>query len=133
MQRTLTLNSSALQLVEAGSKSFVIGGSYKIANFNQVLKIKSKQQNINNDLTLSLNIKMSDNSSIMRKIDTQTATATNGTRSWNISFTGDYVVSKRITMGAFFDMQTNTPLVSNNSYPTRNSTYGLKINLSLVK
>jgi hypothetical protein len=42
-------------------------------------------------------------------------------------------VSKRIKMGAFFDMQTNTPLVSNNAYPTRNSNYGLKIEMSLVK
>lgn len=133
MQRTLTLNSSAAQLVDANSKSFVVGGSYKIANFNQVLKIKSKQQNVNNDLTLNMNVKMSDNTSIIRKIDTNTAQATNGTRSWSFNFTANYVVSKRITMGAFFDMQTNTPLVSNNAYPTRNSNYGLTINMSLVK
>ena len=132
-QRTLTLNPSAAQLVEGNSKSFVVGGSYKIANFNQVLKIKSKQQNINNDLTINFNVKMSDNTSIIRKIDTNTAQATNGTRTWGINFTADYVVSKRIKMGAFFDMQTNTPLVSNNAYPTRNSNYGLKIEMSLVK
>ena len=133
MQRTLTLNSAAAQLVEASSKSFVVGGSYKIANFNQVLKIKSKQQNVNNDLTINLNVKMSDNTSIIRKIDTNTAQPTNGTRTWSINCTANYVVSKRITMGAFFDMQTNTPMVSTNSYPTRNSNYGLTINLSLVK
>ena len=133
LQRTLTLNTSASQLVEASSKSFVIGGSYKIANFNQVLKIKSKQQNVNNDLTLNLNVKMQDNTSIIRKIDSNTAQPTTGTRSWSINCTANYVVSKRITMGAFFDMQTNTPLVSNNSYPTRNSNYGLTINMSLVK
>ena len=133
LQRTLTLNSSAAQLVEANSKSFVVGGSYKIANFNQVLKIKSKQQNVNNDLTLNLNIKMSDQTSIIRKIDANTAQATNGARTWSVNFTANYVVSKRITMGAFFDLQTNTPLVSNNSYPTRNSNYGLTINMSLVK
>ena len=133
MQRSLTLNSSAAQLVEASSKSFVVGGSYKIANFNHVLKIKSKQQNVNNDLTLNLNVKMSDNTSIIRKIDSNTAQATNGTRTWNINFTANYVVSKLITMGAFFDMQTNTPLVSTNAYPTRNSNYGLTITMALAK
>ena len=51
-QRTLTLNPSAGQLVEALSRSFTLGGSYKIANFNQVLKLKTKQQNVNNDLPL---------------------------------------------------------------------------------
>ena len=133
MQRTLTLNPSAAQLVEGGSKSFVVGAAYKIANFNQVLKIKSQQQNVNNDLTINFNVKMSDNTSIIRKIDTNTAQATNGTRTWGVNFTADYVVSKRIKMGAFFDLQTNTPLVSNNAYPTRNSNYGLKIEMSLVK
>ncbi len=132
-QRTLTLNSSAAQLVEASSKSFTLGGSYKIANFNQVLKLKSKQQNVNNDLTFNLNVKMSSNMALIRKIDTNTAQPTSGTRTWGVNFTANYVVSKRITMGAFFDYQSNTPLVSNSSYPTTNSNYGLTINMSLVK
>jgi cell surface protein SprA len=132
-QRTLTLNSSAGQLVEANSKSFQLGGSYKIANFNQVLKIKTKQQNVNNDLTFNLNVKMSSNTSLIRKFENNTAQATNGTRTWNVSFTMDYVVSKRIKMGAYFDYQNNMPLVSTTSYPTTSSNYGLKIEMSLVK
>ena len=132
-QRTLTLNSSAGQLVEASAKSFTLGGSYKIANFNQVLKLKTKQQNVNNDLTFNLNVKMSSNSSLIRKIESNTAQATNGTRTWAVNFTANYVVSKRITMGAYFDYQSNMPLVSTTSYPTTNSNYGLSINMSLVK
>ena len=133
-QRTLTLNSSAGQLVEATSKSFSLGGSYKIANFNQVLKIKTKQQNVNNDLTLNLNVKMSNNASLIRKIDLNTpAQPTNGTRTWSMNFTANYVVSKRITMGAYFDYQSSNPLVSTNSYPTTSSNYGLSITMSLVK
>jgi len=132
-QRTLTLNSSAGQLVEASSRSFTLGGSYKIANFNKVLKIKSKQQNVNNDLTFNLNVKMSSNTALIRKIDLNTAQATSGTRTWSVNFTANYVVSKRITMGAYFDYQTNTPLVSTSAYPTTNSNYGLTINMSLVK
>ena len=136
-QRTLTLNSSARQLVEASSSAFTIGGSYKIANFNQVLKIKNKQQNVNNDLTFNLNVKMSNNTSLIRKFENDnaqpTAQPTNGTRVWNVNFTANYVVSKRITMGAYFDYQSNMPLVSTTSYPTTSSNYGLSINMSLVK
>ena len=132
-QRTLTLNSSAGQLVEAVSSGFTLGGSYKIANFNQVLKIKTKQQNVNNDLTFNLNVKMSSNTSLIRKIENNTAQATNGTRTWSANFTANYVVSKRITMGAYFEYQSNMPLVSTTSYPTTNSNYGLSINMSLVK
>lgn len=50
-----------------------------------------------------------------------------------MNFTANYVVSKRITMGAYFDYQSNTPLVSTTSYPTTNTNYGLSINMSLVK
>ena len=132
-QRNLTLNSSAGQLVEASSKSFSLGGSYKIANFNQVLKLKTKQQNVNNDLTFNLNVKMSSNTALIRKFENNTAQPTNGTRTWSVNFTANYVVSKRITMGAYFDYQANTPLVSANSYPTTSSNYGLTINMSLVK
>ena len=150
-QRTLTLNSSAGQLVEAASKSFALGSSYKIANFNQVLKIKSKQQNINNDLTLSLNVKMSSNAALIRKfgygmnengesidatsdeISAAKAQPTSGTRTWSVNFIANYVMSKRVTIGAFFDYQSNFPLVSTSSYPTTSTNYGLSINLSLVK
>ena len=132
-QRTLTLNTSAGQLVEATSKSFSLGGSYKIANFNKVLKLKTQQQNVNNDLTFNLNVKMSSNTALIRKIESNTAQATSGTRTWNVNFTANYVVSKRITMGAYFDYNNNMPLVSTTAYPTTNCNYGLSINMSLVK
>jgi len=131
--RTLTLNSSAGQVVEANTSSFSLGASYKIANFNRILKIKSKQTNVNNDLTLNLNMQMSNNTALIRKYESNTAQATSGTRTWSINFTANYVVSKRITMGAYFDYQTNTPLVSTTAYPTTNSNYGLSINMSLAK
>lgn len=144
-QRTLTLNSAAGQLVEASSVAFVLGGSYKIANFNQVLKLKTKQQNVNNDLTFNLNVKMASNTALSRKFDftrtqedsSQPLTSTqpsSGTRTWSINFTANYVVSKRITVGAYYDYQANVPLVNaNNASPTTNSNYGLSLNLSLVK
>ena len=132
-KRKLTLNSSAGQLVEAASSGFTFTGSYKIANFNQVLKIKTKQQNVNNDLTLSLNIKMASNTSLIRKFETNTAQPTTGTRTWSSSFTANYVISKRISMGAFFEYSSNMPLVSTTSYPTTSSNYGLQITMSLVK
>ena len=98
-----------------------------------MLKLKTKQQNVNNDLTLNLNVKMTSNVSLIRKIESNTAQATNGTRTWGVNFTANYVVSKRITLGAYFDYQSNMPLVSTSSYPTTNSNYGLSINMSLVK
>ena len=131
--RTLTLNCAAGQIVEASNRQFVLGAGYKIANFNSVLKLKTKQQGVSNDLTLNLNVQWSNNTALIRKIEDRSAQATSGTKTLSINFTANYVLSKRITLGAFFDHQINTPLVSASAYPTTNSNYGLSINMSLVK
>ena len=131
--RTLTLNSSAGQVVEALSKSLVIGGGYKIANFNSILKIGGQQQGVSNDLTMNLDFTLSNNSALIRKIESNITQATSGTRTLSINFTANYVLSKRITLGAYFDHQVNTPLVSSSAYPTTNSSYGISVNLSLAK
>ena len=131
--RTLTLNSSAGQLVEANSKSFVIGGSYKIANFNSILKIGGQQQGVNHDMTINADFSLSNNNALIRKIESNTAQATSGTRTISINLTADYVLSKRLTVGAYFDHQINTPLVSSTAYPTTNTNFGISINLSLTR
>ena len=131
--RTLTLNSSAGQLVEALSKSFVIGGGYKIANFNTFLKMRGSQQGVSNDLTMNLDFSLTNSSALIRKIESNLTQATSGSRTLSINFTANYILSKRITVGAYFDHQVNTPLVSSTAYPTTNSSYGISVNLSLTK
>ncbi len=131
--RTLSLNSSAGQVVESNSKSLVIGAGYKIANFNSVLKIRSRQSTVSNDLTLNFNFQLSNNNALIRRIENNSAQATSGTRTTSINFTANYVMSRRVTLGAYFDYQVNTPLVSSSSYPTTNANYGLSVNMSLAK
>ena len=131
--RTLTLNSDAGQVVEANTKSLVFGAGYKFVNFNSFLKIKGSQKGISNDLTLNLECNLSNNNALIRKIDTQITQATSGSKTLSINFTANYILSKRITLGAYFDHQVNTPLVSSSAYPTTNSSYGLSINMSLAK
>ncbi|MDE7412186.1 MAG: cell surface protein SprA [Muribaculaceae bacterium] len=131
--RTLNLNSSAGQIVETTSKQFQVGAGYKIANFNKILKIGGKQGGVSNDLSLNLDLSFANNQSLIRKIETAYTQATQGTQTFSINFMASYVLSKRITLNAFFDHQTNTPLVSNSSYPTSNSNYGISVNVSLAR
>lgn len=131
--RTLSLNVSVGQLVEGISRTFVVGAGYKIANFSSVLKLKRKQQGVSNDLTLNFDFSLANNTALIRKIDANTTQATSGTRTLGINFTANYVMSKRVTLGAYFDHQVNTPLVSSTAYPTTNSNYGLSVNVSLAK
>ncbi|MCH5237280.1 MAG: cell surface protein SprA, partial [Muribaculaceae bacterium] len=131
--RTLNLNSSAGQVVETTSRQITIGAGWKIAEFNKILKIGSKQAGISNDLSLNLDFSLSNNQALIRRIETAYTQATQGTQTLSINFMASYQLSKKITLSAFFDHQVNKPLVSNSAYPTSNSNYGVAINISLAR
>jgi cell surface protein SprA len=80
-----------------------------------------------------LDFSLSNNQSLIRKIENAYTQATQGTRTFSINFMASYILSKRVTLSAYFDHQVNTPLVSNSSYPTSNSNYGISINMSLAR
>lgn len=121
--RTLNLNSQAGQIVETGSRQITIGAGYKLANFNKIIKIGSRQGGVSNDLSLDLDLNFASNSSLIRKIETAYTQATQGTKSFSINFMASYVLSRRITLAAYFDHQVNTPLVSSSAFPTSNSNF----------
>lgn len=131
--RVLTLNSSAGQIVEATTTDITVGLSYKIANFNKIIKIGSTQTGINNDLDITADFSFRNTMSLIRRIDENYTQATTGTRTLAVKATANYVLSRRITLGVYFDHQVNTPLVSSSAYPVTNSNYGISIQLSLVK
>lgn len=131
--RTLTLNTSAGQIVEANQRGMVIGLGYKIVGFNTVLKMKGSGRGISNDLSLNADVNFSETQALIRRIETAYTQATSGTRSVTLNFTASYVMSRRLTLGAFFDHQVNTPIVSSTSYPTTNTSFGFNINLSLAR
>ena len=131
--RTLTLNTAAGQLVEACQRAITVGAGYKIAKFNTVLKMKGSQKGVSNDLTLNADFSFQNNQTLIRKMQEGTNQATAGTQSMAINFTASYVLSKRLTLSAYFDHQINKPLISSSAYPTTNSNYGISVNLSLAQ
>ena len=132
-QRTLTLNTSAGQVVEATSRGLTIGAGYKIIGFNSVLKMRGSQSGVSNDLTLKADFSLQNTQALIRRIETNYTQATSGTRTFTINFNASYILSKKLTLAAYFDHQVNTPLVSNAAYPTTNSSYGISLNLNLSR
>ncbi|MDE6287159.1 MAG: cell surface protein SprA, partial [Muribaculaceae bacterium] len=132
-QRTLTLNSSAGQVVEATTRGFKFSAGYKIVGFNTVLKMKGSQQGVSNDLTLNAEVGIQQNQALIRRIENSYTQPTSGTNSFNINFTASYILSKRVTVSAYFDHQANSPIVTTSAYPTTNTSYGLSLNLSLAR
>lgn len=131
--RTLTLNTSAGQIVEATQKGITAGFGYKIIGFNSVLKLKGSQQGISHDLTLNGDFSYAQNQALIRRIESNYTQATSGTRTININITANYILSRKMTVGAYFEHQINTPIVSSNAYPTTNTAFGLSFNLSLAR
>jgi cell surface protein SprA len=131
--RTLTLNSSAGQLVEANQRSITIGAGYKIVNFLSVIKVRGKQNGVSNDLDLNADFKFSRSQALIRRIESNYTQATSGTQNLNINVTAKYGLSRRIQLGMFFEHQVNTPLVSNSAFPTSNTAWGITMNLSLAR
>ena len=131
--RTLTLNSDAGQLVEAQTRNITVGAGCKFVGFNTVLKMKGSGRGISNDLTVNADFSLAQSHALIRRIESNYAQATSGTRSISVNVTAQYIMSRRVTLGAFFDHQINTPLISSSAFPTTNSSYGLTFNLNLAR
>lgn len=156
--RVLSLSMTSVQINEALSKDFVIGMGYKISNFNLFggntsRKIKKAQSNkgnakqkdqkqtatstnrggVNHDLNLRLDLSFRKQASITRDIATVTSAASNGNSAFKMSFMADYTLSRLLTLSAYYDRQTNTPLLSSSSYPTTTQDFGLSLKLSLTR
>lgn len=132
-QRTLTLNTSAGQLVEATTRGLTVGFGYKIVGFNTILKMKGSQRGISNDLTINADFSLQNTQALIRRIESNYTQPTSGTRTMTINFNASYILSRNITLAAYFDHQINTPLVSTSAYPTTNSSYGLSLNINLAR
>ncbi len=131
--RTINLNSAAGQIVETSSRQLSIGAGWKIADFNSILRWRKSKDGDSNDLSMNLDIALGNNQSLIRRIETAYTQPTNGTRTFSVNFMASYQMSRKVTVSAFFDHQVNTPLVSNSSFPTSNSNYGIAFNISLAR
>lgn len=157
--RVLNLSMTSVQLNEALSRDWVVGLGYKIKDFqifNSSVNRKVKQaQNakgkdndknqagngrkssskggVNHDLNLRLDISFRDQASITRDIASGVSSASSGNSAFKLSFMADYTLSRLLTLTAYYDQQTNTPLLSSSSYPTTTRDFGLSMKFSLTR
>lgn len=157
--RVLSLSMTSIQINESLSKDWVIGLGYKISNFrlfgsNASRKIKKSQRGsskktaeddkkttatntktsgVNHDLNLRLDISLRKQAAITRDIATVTSSASSGNTAFKMSFMADYTLSRLLTLSAYYDRQTNTPMLSSSSYPTTTHDFGLSMKFSLTR
>ena len=155
--RMLNLSMTSVQINESRSNDIVVGFGYKISDFRlfgagATRKIKKAQSGgrknqtdtssqsstnrrsgINHDLNLRLDLSLRDQAAITRDIATRTSAASSGNSAFKMSFMADYTLSRLMTLSAYYERQTNTPLLSSSSYPTTTHDFGLSLKFSLTR
>ena len=152
--RVLSLSMTSIQINEAVSNDWVVGASYKINNFklfggNRRRRVRSSRRDddnnasstsasrrstgFNTSLNLRLDLSYRKQAAICRDIASMTSSASSGNTAFKLSFSADYALSRLLTMSFYYDRQTNTPLLSANSYPTTTQDFGLSLKFSLTR
>ncbi len=155
--RVLNLSMTSVQLNEALSKDWVVGVGYKISNFNffglgkNSRKIKggsgkkknnddqksssssSKRGGVNHDLNTRFDISFRNQAAITRDIASGVSSASSGNSALKISCSAEYTLSRYLSLTAYYERQSNTPLLSANSYPTVTQDFGVSVKLSLTR
>ena len=96
-------------------------------------KTTASKSGVNHDLNLRLDVSFRSQASITRDIASGVSSASSGNSAFKLSFMADYTLSRLMTLTAYFDQQTNTPLLSSSSYPTTTRDFGLSLKFSLTR
>jgi cell surface protein SprA len=156
--RVLNLSMTSVQINESQSKDWVIGMGYKISNFNlfgggsgSSRKVKggkgkqnddkknsnksqtSNKKGVNHDLNTRFDVSFRRQAAITRDIASGVSSASSGNSALKISLQADYTLSRMLTITAYYDRQTNTPLLSSSSYPTTTQDFGVSVKFSLTR
>ncbi|MDR1763890.1 MAG: cell surface protein SprA [Dysgonamonadaceae bacterium] len=132
--RNVTLNVTAYQITEAATRDFTFATGYRFDNFNRILKMrKTGGKDFNNELKVDAQATYSLRQTLLRKIQDNYTQATEGQSNLMIKLSAEYALSKMVSVRAFYDRQTNRPLVSSTAYPISKSSFGLDIKISLTR
>lgn len=132
--RTLTLNMSSYQIIEAAQQEYIFGLAYRINEFNRIMGLSAKNaKNFNNDLNIRADLSHKTTVALLRNIQEQFTQATAGVTIVTLKVSADYTLSRSLTLRAFYDRIMNHPLISATSYPTTHSNFGISLKFILLQ
>jgi cell surface protein SprA len=130
-KRDLGLNISNAQVTEGNSKDVSLEVGLTKNNMKLPFKVQGETMILKNDVTFRLNITVSDNNVIQRKIN-EINTVTNGNLNVQIRPNISYVVNQKLNIQAYFERTINDPKVSN-SFRRATTRFGIQIRFSLAQ
>lgn len=130
-KRDLALNISNAQVTELNSKDISCEIGFTKNNMKLPFKSQGRTIVLKNDVTFRMNISISDNQTIQRKVD-DLSTITNGNINFQLRPNISYVVNQKLTVQGYFERTVNEPLVTN-SYPRSTTRFGVQVRFSLAQ
>ncbi len=128
-ERSLSLSFSNTQLTEINRFGFVFGGGYRFKDV--ALNIRTGGQStrqFKSDILLKADLSITTNKTILRKIDQNVNIISAGTKITTLNLSGEYSLSEKIILKAFFDITINTPYISS-SYPNSTTEGGFSLRI----
>ena len=128
--RRLALSFSNNQLTELNQLEYVIGGGYRFKDVQLNIRAGNSSRELKSDIDLRASLSWAKNTTILRKIDQRVNIMSSGSDVLNLNISGEYAITEKILLTAFFEMTINTPYISN-SYPNSMTQGGFKLKLIL--
>lgn len=132
--RTITLGFSNNQITEVNGREVIIGIGYtfKDLGFSLSELDGTNSRKVSNDLKLKLDLGFRRDITTLRSIDERNSQVSSGQNKVNVYLTGDYNLSQRLTVQAFFKYDMTNPFVAN-AYKTTNIFAGITARFSLTQ
>ena len=131
--RTVNLSTRSLQVMEVRGQEFTVGLGYTFKQLRAPFQSKTNRKAIKSDFKVRADFSLRKNLSITRELTTNINrnNPTNGQNTLSVKLTGDYKLSRKLTLRLFFDYRSNTPVISL-SYPnsTTNGGFSIRFNLN---
>lgn len=130
-KRDLALNISNAQVTEVNTKDISVEVGYTKNNMKLPFKSDGRTIVLKNDVTFRLNMTVSDQSTIQRKIEDLNI-LTNGNINFQLRPNISYVVNQKLNIQAYFERTINEPQVSN-SFRRATTRFGFQVRFSLAQ
>lgn len=130
-ERSLSLSFSNLQLTEINRMSYVFGGGYRFKDVELNIRMGGgSTKNLKSDVLVKADFALNINKTILRKIDQNVNLVSSGAKVLSLNLSGEYSLTEKLVLKAYFEMTMNTPFVSN-SYPNSTTQGGFSLRITL--
>jgi cell surface protein SprA len=130
-KRDLALNVSNAQVTEVSQKDVSFELGYTKNNMRLPIKSQGRTIVLKNDVTFRVNLTVSDNKTIQRKIEEQN-TVTSGNLNYQLRPNINYIVNQKLSIQMYYERTINDPAVSN-AFRRATTRFGAQVRFSLAQ